>query len=94
MRAFILINKNCTTYVLFTGDWHHATDRASININLHVSFQHMGNLVACFSDLWYSNILALTYRFSPHQRSYDNKHITINKLRRQMTVTGLEPTIT
>ena len=61
----------------------HAGDRAKIDINFHASFQYMGNLVVYFSDLWSSNILVLTYGFSPRQRSYDYKHVTMNKENRQ-----------
>ena len=76
--SFVVINK---TYVSFAGD--HTSDRAKTDINFHVSFQYMGNLVVYFSGLWSSNILVLTYGFSPRQRLCDYKHITINKLNRQ-----------
>ena len=59
------------------------SDKTKTDINFHVSFQYMGNLVLYFSDLWSSNILVLTYGFSLHQRPCDYKHITINKLNRQ-----------
>ena len=69
--SFVVINKTYNTYVLFMGDYHHASDRTKTDINFHVSFQYMGNLVLYFSDLWSYNILVLTFGFSPGQRSCD-----------------------
>ena len=45
------------TNVLFMSYKHHASDRTSTNINFHVSFLYIANLIVFFS----SNILIFTY---------------------------------
>ena len=59
-----------------------ASDQGWYYLVLRIFSIH-GNLVVYFSDLWSSNILVLTFGFSPHQRSCDYKHITLNKPNRQ-----------